>query len=406
MEDDYKPEHLQSNWLKLPVEIKTELQQILHYWESFSVDSFYGGFAGRIDENNNPDPLAPKGSVLNTRILWTFSAASHQTRNPDHQALATRAFQYVKEFLTDPVFGGLYWAVDYQGKRLDSHKQVYAQAFGIYGMSEYYRLTKDEKALELAMDWRRLIENYSRDTIKGGYIDAFGEDWTGLDDKRLSEKDENASKTMNSHLHIVEAYANLYEVSPSEELKKDIIHLLRIFDEKIINPENHHLGLFFNNDWETDNTLISYGHDIEAAWLLQSCAESIQHQPSIERAKKNALLITEAAIEGLDKDGGLWYEFNDVTKEKIHEKHWWPQAEALVGFCNAWQITGNERYKNALMKTWHFIRGHIQDKKKGEWLWGVDKNNMKMAGQDKIGLWKCPYHNSRACLEILNRLKT
>lgn len=386
-------------------ELETELRQILSYWEKFSIDSLYGGFVGKIDEDNNPEVLAPKGSVLNARILWTFSAASRLTGNPVHQTLATRAFHYVMEYLTDPVFGGLYWSVDYQGGKLDGHKQVYAQAFGIYGMSEYYRLTKDKRALEFAMDWRRLIEVHSRDSNQGGYMDAFAEDWGFLDDKRLSEKDENASKTMNSHLHVIEAYANLYEVSPSEELRKDIIDLLQIFEEKIINRNKHHLELFFNNHWETDNRLISYGHDIEAAWLLQSCAESIQHQPSIETAKKNALLITEAAMEGLDKDGGLWYEMNDVTKEKILEKHWWPQAEALVGFCNAWQITGNDAYLNAMLGTWDFIKHHIRDKNQGEWLWGVDKKNARMAGQDKIGLWKCPYHNSRACMEILKRLK-
>jgi mannobiose 2-epimerase len=392
-------------WQALPEEIESELNRILNYWQQFSIDSVNGGFAGRIDQDNNVQPIDPKGSVLNARILWSFSAAYHHTQNPVHLELASRAFVYIKDYFTDPDFGGLYWSVDYQGNMLDGRKQVYAQAFGIYGMSEYYRVTRDERALELALHWYGLIEKFSRDPLRGGYIDAFTRDWSFLGDKRLSAKDENASKTMNTHLHIIEAYANLYEVWPSQNLKTAIIHLLQLFDEKIINHENHHLGLFFTDDWQMDAGVISYGHDIEAGWLLQSSAGSIHDSALIQTARRNAEMITEAAMEGLDEDGGLWYEYNNKTSKKIFEKHWWPQAEALIGFCNAWQLTGNILYKNALIKNWHFIRNNILDKRNGEWLWGVDRDGKKMAGQDKIGIWKCPYHNTRACLELLHRLK-
>ncbi len=392
-------------WHALPAQMEKELHDILEYWQQYSVDTTYGGFAGRIDEDNKVYALDPKGSVLNARILWCFSASYHHTQNPAHLALASRAFHYIRTFLNDPEFGGLYWSVDYQGNMLDGRKQIYAQAFGIYGMSEYYRVTKDERALELALNWYQLIEKFSRDQLQGGYIDAFARDWSFLDDKRLSAKDENASKTMNTHLHIVEAYANLYEVWPSQNLKTAIIHLLKIFDEKIIKHDDHHLGLFFTDDWQMDAGVISYGHDIEAAWLLQSCAESIHGSAWIQTTRRNAVRITLAAMEGLDGDGGLWYEYDKKAGKKISEKHWWPQAEALIGFCNAWQLTGDSVYKNALIKNWHFIRNNILDKSKGEWLWGVDRDGNKMSGQDKIGMWKCPYHNSRACLEILKRLK-
>jgi mannobiose 2-epimerase len=389
-------------WQALPAEIESELNRILNYWQQFSIDSVNGGFAGRIDQDNKVQPMDPKGSVLNTRILWSFSAAYHHMQNPVHLELASRAFHYIKDYFTDPDFGGLYWSVDYQGNMLDGRKQVYAQAFGIYGMRNIIG-SQETKALELAGPvWA--IEKFSRDPLRGGYIDAFARDWSFLADKRLSAKDENASKTMNTHLHIVEAYANLYEVWPSQNLKTAIIHLLQLFDEKIINHDNHHLGLFFTNDWHMDAGIISYGHDIEAGWLLQSCAESIHDSASIQTARRNAEAITMAAMEGLDKDGGLC-EYNNKTSKKIFEKHWWPQAEALIGFCNAWQLTGNSLYKNALIKNWHFIRNYILDKRNGEWLWGVDRDGKKMAGQDKIGIWKCPYHNTRACLELLHRLK-
>lgn len=396
---------MEPEWQALPAEIESELNRILNYWHQFSIDSVNGGFAGRIDQDNKVQLIEPKGSVLNARILWSFSAAYHHTQNPVHLELASRAFHYIKDYFTDPDFGGLYWSVDYQGNMLDGRKQVYAQAFGIYGMSEYYRVTRDERALELALAWYGLIEKFSHDSRRGGYIDAFARDWSFLEDKRLSAKDENATKTMNTHLHIVEAYANLYEVWPSQNLKTAIIHLLQLFDEKIINHDNHHLGLFFTDDWQMDAGIISYGHDIEAGWLLQFCAESIHDSSSTQIARRNAEAITMAAMEGLDENGGLWYEYNTKTGEKIFEKHWWPQAEALIGFCNAWQLTGNSLYKNALIKNWHFIRNYILDKLNGEWLWGVDRDGKKMAGQDKIGIWKCPYHNTRACLELLRRLK-
>ena len=299
-------------WKSLRSELLTELVNILRYWEQFAVDEQNGGFAGKIDQDNNVDKCAPKGSVLNARILWSFSASYNYTKNPRWLELATRAFRYISEYLTDHQFGGLFWSVDHQGKMQENRKQVYAQAFGIYGMTEFYRATGNTNALELALEWYRLIEKYSRDPKHGGYIDAFSRDWTFLEDKRLSVKDENVSKTMNTHLHLVEAYANLYECSRSPDLKKNILDLLKIFNEKIINPSNHHLGLFFSDDWQMDTTMISYGHDIEAGWLLQSCAESIQDSDAIMTAKKNALLVTRAAMEGLDKHGGLWYEYNTI----------------------------------------------------------------------------------------------
>jgi len=394
-----------ADWKALPSELESELDHILRYWQLFAVDGSHEGFYGRINQENIADERAPRGSVLNARILWTFSAAYNQLHHPVYLELATRAYRYLRTYLKDPEFGGLYWSVDWLGRIQDAHKQVYAQAFGIYGMSEYYRASRNPEALEEALTLYSLIERYSRDPRYGGYIDAFSRDWSFLENKRLSAKDENASKTMNTHLHVVEAYANLYAVHPTEKLRQDIQSLLRIFNEKIIHPENHHLGLFFSEDWKMENRIISYGHDIEAGWLLQSCAESIQDSDLVTRAKTNAIQITDAAMEGLDGDGGLWYEYNRETEKRIAEKHWWPQAEALIGFFNAWQLTGDEIYKNALLKNWQFIRNHILDGLGREWHWGIDENGKLIPGQDKVGIWKCPYHNSRACLELLKRLQ-
>lgn len=385
-------------------EIRNELDNILNYWSRYSIDREKGGFAGKVDNLNNQIPHAAKGAVLNTRILWTFSAAYGVTGNPDHLVIADSAFQYIRDHFSDKQYGGVYWSLDADGNPLDTHKQVYAQSFGIYGMSEYYRASGNGEALALAIEWYRLIEQYSLDTRYGGYIDAFSRNWSFLEDKRLSAKDDNAVKTMNTHLHIIEGYANLYEIWPDPLLGIRIRELLTIFQEKILNKKNSHLELFFDEEWNLKPGFISYGHDIEAGWLLQSCAESINDEAWIARTKANAVNITNAAMEGLDKDGGLWYELDAKIGRPVKEKHWWPQAEALIGLCNAWQITGITGYRDAMLGNWQFIKKHILDQGKGEWFWGIKQDYSVMEGHDKIGLWKCPYHNSRACMQIIKRL--
>jgi mannobiose 2-epimerase len=387
-------------------EIRGELDHVLQYWNRYAVDTGKGGFAGKINNANNQIPGASKGTVLNSRILWTFSAAYSLSENPAHLALAERAFCYIRDHFNDPIHGGLYWSVDAAGNLLDSHKQIYAQSFGIYGMSEYYRATGSEEALEMAIAWFRLVEQYSLDKQYGGYIDAFSRDWSFLEDKRLSAKDSNAVKTMNTHLHIIEGYSNLYKVWPDSLLRIRIRELLTIFDERILNKQTGHLELFFDERWTAETGIISYGHDIEAGWLLQHCAESIGDANLISVSKFNAIRITDAAMEGFDQDAGLWYELDTKANRLVKEKHWWPQAEALVGLCNAWQISGDPRYQEAMFRNWLFIKKYILDPEAGEWYWGVNSDHIPMEGQDKAGFWKCPYHNSRACMEIIRRLTT
>jgi len=385
-------------------EICGELDLILGYWSRYSIDTEKGGFAGKVNNANKQIPGAAKGTVLNSRILWTFSAAYSRSGNPAHLALAERAFHYTRDHCNDPVHGGLFWSLDAAGNPLDTHKQIYAQSFGIYGMSEYYRATGSAEALEMAIAWFRLVEQHSLDTQHGGYIDAFSRDWSFLEDKRLSAKDDNAVKTMNTHLHIIEGYANLYAVWPDPLLRIRIRELLTIFNEKILNKQTGHLELFFDEHWTPEPGVISYGHDIEAGWLLQSCAESLRDKNLIAVSKSNAIRITEAAMEGFDTDGGLWYELDTKANQLVKEKHWWPQAEALVGLCNAWQLSGDTRYQEAMYRNWLFIKKYIRDPEQGDWYWGIKSDHNPMEDRDKIGFWKCPYHNSRACMEIIRRL--
>ena len=395
---------MKSNLKNLKVELQQELQSILSYWIENTIDKKNGGFIGQIDYNNIGHGEAEKGSVLNARVLWTFSAAYSISKNEDYLNTAKRAFEYLSEHFYDKEFGGVFWSINPDGTPKDTKNQIYALAFVIYGLSEFYSISKDEKALELAISLYNKIQKYSYDSAKGGYFEAFTRDWQAIDDLRLSEKDANEKKTMNTHLHIVEAYANLYKVWKNESLQKVTVELLETIEKYFINTETGHLRLFFDENWIEKKDVISYGHDIEAAWLLLQCAEIVGDEELISRYQKYAIQIAEVTKEGIDQDGGLWYEYDPAADELMAEKHWWPQAELMIGYYTAWELSGKEEYLNILFKNWDFTQQHIIDKENGEWIWGIYQDYSLME-KDKAGFWKCPYHNGRACIELISRIQ-
>ena len=384
--------------------MQEELDRILLYWIQYVPDKTHGGFYGKIDHDNMVSENAPKGSVLNSRILWAFSASYNFTKNDAYKIIADRAFDYFVQYFIDEKYGGVYWTVDFYGAPADTKKQTYAVAFAVYGLSEYYKINQSSKAKQIAIDLYHTILTHTQDEKYGGYFEAFARDWTELADLRLSAKDANEKKSMNTHLHVIEAFANLYMIWPDEKLKQNIEELLDLFSEHIIDKKNHHLILFFEEDWSIKSDMISYGHDIEAAWLLQEAAEIIGDEKRVKQFKDLALLMANASKEGLDNDGGLWYEYEPETKHLIKQKHSWPQAEAMIGFFNAWQISGDENYLKNSLQSWAFTEKNILDKERGEWVWGIHENGDVMTEEDKAGIWKCPYHNSRACLELLKRI--
>lgn len=382
--------------------LEDELAHILNYWKNTVVNKKRDGFYGAVSYTDIPDPDAPLGIVMYSRLLWSFSAAASFTGDPEWRSLAGLAYTGIADFFEDKEWGGVFWSVSPDGRIMDDRKQLYGIAFCIYGLSEYYSLTRDSNVLAKATTLYRLIEHYGFDTTCNGYVEAFTRDWKEISDMRLSEKDQNERKTMNTHLHIVEAYANLYAVWPDQGLKERIQNLLFLFDARFIDPETGHLNLFFNDQWDLKSRLISYGHDIEAAWLLAWCAGQIGDTSWLERINNKVPRIADAAARGLDGDGGLWYEFEPETHQLVMEKHAWPQAEALLGFYHAWTVTGDEKYLRKLRQCWSFIQQFIKDKQGGEWFWGVygDYSVMK---KDKAGFWKCPYHNTRAVLGLLKK---
>ncbi|AXY73907.1 N-acyl-D-glucosamine 2-epimerase [Paraflavitalea soli] len=390
-------------------EIEQEFRSILSWWIDHAQDEQYGGFYGSIDHHNTIDILAPKGSVLNSRILWAFSAAWNRTQHQPYLAMATRAYEYIVMHFADEVMGGVYWTVDHAGHPFDTKKQVYAQAFTLYAFCEYYKASRQELVKDRAIELYTLIERYSYDREREGYLEAFDREWQPMKDLRLSAKDANEQKSMNTHLHVLEAYTNLYAIWPDDGLRRQITRLINNFLDHIIHPVSHHQILFFDEHWHARSTIVSFGHDIEASWLLVEAANIVSDGELIIRVKKVALQMAYAAARGLDFDGGMWYEQDSATNLWVKEKHWWPQAEALVGFFHAWQMSSDNIFLQHTLNNWEFIRENMIDTEFGEWRWGVlneasGTDKTIMSWEDKAGLWKCPYHNGRACMELMKRI--
>ncbi len=386
-------------------ELLSEVRRILQFWQSHMVDREREGFYGRIDGEGRLHPEADKGVVLNTRILWTFAAAHRHFGDTAYRHLAVRACDYLRRHFADQKHGGVYWMLDCEGKVLESKKQIYAQAFAVYALAEYHQAVLEEIAREWAIELFYLIEKYSYDEAQGGYLEAFSQDWKLLDDLRLSDKDANEVKTMNTHLHVLEAYTNLYRIWRDELLRQRLEQLIQLFLDTILDTESAHLGLFFDENWQLRSQKISFGHDIEAAWLLTEAAELLEAPDLLARVQQAAVRIAEAVLkEGVGTDGGLLNEAGPDGFTDTH-KDWWPQAEAMVGFYNAYRLSGDLRFFEAAQASWKFTKNNLIDRENGEWYWAATQDGQPMLSEDKAGPWKAPYHNTRACLEMVSRLK-
>lgn len=384
--------------------LEDELDRILSYWIENTVDEAHGGFIGEIDGYGRVVDDAPKGAILNGRILWTFSAAYNYTKNDEYLSMANRAYDYLTRVFIDKSNGGVFWEVNLDGIPINTRKQAYAQGFAVYGLSEYYRASGNEEALELAKTLYQLVETHFWDIENEGYLEALNEEWKLLEDMRLSPKEANWPKSMNTHLHILEPYTNLYRCWKNPDLAESIKNIIRIFLDKIIDNETAHFNLLFDYDWTVKTSITSYGHDIEGSWLLAEAAEVLGDEQLIEEVNAMAIRMVDATFkEGTDGDGSLFNEKEGSYLDS--DKHWWPQAEAMVGYINVWQLTGQQWYLTEAEKVWNFINRYLIDRKNGEWFWRVDKNGNPYIEDEKVGFWKCPYHNSRALIEVCSRLK-
>lgn len=392
----------------LRAELKAELTQgILPYWMGPALDARHGGFVGAITGDDVPLPGAAKGSVLNARILWTFAAAYHALGDGRYHAAAERAADFFRAHFIDRLHGGVYWMVDADGAPRDERKHVYAQAFAIYALSEYYRATGHEESLRVAIGLFRLIERHAHDAEHGGYEEAFSRGWVRLDDVRLGDGDADERKSMNTHLHLLEGYTNLYRCWPDPILRQRLRDVIELFLTHIVDSATGHGRQFFDGDWRPKSDAVSFGHDIEASWLLLKGAEAIGDDLLRRRVAPVSLRMAETVLTNAfdTSGGGVFYEMRrDGTVDT--DKEWWPQAEAIVGFVNAYQESGRETFLQAAWETWRFTKRYVVDHQHGEWHRRVTRDGVVCAGLEKAGPWKCPYHNARACLEVMVRAAT
>lgn len=378
---------------------------ILPFWIDKMVDHENGGFYGRIDGHGNLHADAEKGGILNARILWTFSAAYRVLGKSEYLEMATRAKDYIIAHFIDREYGGTYWSLDYKGNPKDTKKQFYAIGFMIYGLSEYVRATGDKEALDYAIQLFECIEEHSLDVIYNGYIEACTREWGEIADMRLSDLDANYPKSQNTHLHIIEPYANLYRVWKDERLEKALRNMINIFTDKILNPETNHLDLFFEKDWTRGaGHLESYGHDIECSWLMHEAALVLGDAEVLKKVEEIVPLVAKASEKGLNPDGSMIHEANLDTGHVDDDLHWWVQAEAVVGFYNIYQHFGDESALDKSLQCWQYIKDNLIDYEGGEWYWSRRPDGTLNLDDDKAGFWKCPYHNGRMCLEIIERI--
>lgn len=391
----------------LAKQLKTELKEDILPWWSERMTCPEGGFHGRIDGNGRLDPSAPKGAIMNARLLWTFASAYRLLKDSpeadSYLETAQRAKREIIDRFYDKVYGGIFWSLNPDGSPLDTKKQIYAIAFVIYGLAELNRATGDAEALEYAIKLFNAIEDHSFDAEKDGYFEAFTKDWAPIEDMRLSEKDANESKTMNTHLHVLEAYTCLYRVWENGLLRDRLRGLIEIFERRIL-ADDGHLRLFFDDDWNCSYSTISYGHDIEASWLIHEAALVLGDAQTTERIERLVPEIAAAAFEGFGPEGGMIYEREGHEGECDADRHWWVQAETVVGSFNLWEHFGSqEGLENALM-CWEFIKASLIDREGGEWFWSLRADGSVNRDDDKAGFWKCPYHNGRMCMEIIERV--
>ena len=386
--------------------ISSELDNIGQWWLDNTFDNEFGGFVGEIDFNGEVVTDANKGIVQNSRILWFYSEKALSCGQKKYQEAATRAYEYLLTYFDDKEFGGAIWEISPSGEPVNCKKQTYAQSFCIYAFCAYFKLTGDKGALSKAEQYFELIEKHSRDRDFGGYIEAYTQQWQEIEDLRLSDKDLNAPKSMNTHLHVLEAYSALYSVFPTEKVKEALTHVLDIFEKQIINHDNNHLRLFFDHQWTDLSLTISYGHDIEASWLLWEAAEKLGHENKIAQFKTIILAIADTCIkESIGKHKQVCDEYEIADNIRHEESHWWVQAEALVGFLNAYMLTKEEKYYQACKDIWLFIQRYHKDYFAGEWHWLSSADNHKMSNFYKAGFWKAPYHNGRAMMEVIKLFK-
>lgn len=375
--------------------------RLLPFWKALR-DEENGGYYGYMDFDLNLDKTAEKGCILNSRILWFFSEAAIVLKDESLIPYARHAYDFLKEKCFDQEFGGVYWSLTYDGQPLDDTKHTYNQAFAIYALSSYYRLTGEKAALRLAQNLFRVIEKKCSD--EGGYLEAFTRDFLPASNEKLSENGVMAERTMNTLLHVFEGYAGLYQASHFPEAAQAMRRILNIYAGMVYNPHLRRQEVFFDRDYNSLIDLTSYGHDIESSWLID-WGTSLLGDKELERTvyQIDSDLSDHILKTAFMPDGSV---VNECEKGAVDtHRVWWVQAESVLGFVNAWSKHLEQiGYRDAAAQVWRYITEKVEDRRPGgEWFWRLDKNGQPDKAKPIVEPWKCPYHNGRMCLELIRR---
>lgn len=379
-------------------EIKLHLvQKILPFWQALKDDA-HGGYIGYVGMDLAANPEAFKGCILNSRILWTFSTAARVLDDPSYLPYAKQAYDFMQAFV-DEENGGLYWSVTYDGKPLDTTKHTYCQAFAIYGLAAYARATGEDEPLLMAMQLFDTIQSRCRDRM--GYCEAYKRNFTPESNEKLSENGVMAEKTMNTLLHIIEAYAELYRASKDARVALATTSALDQVLRAVYDPQKARLNVFFDRDFHSLIDLQSYGHDIEASWLLWDAVKTVISKDQQAPYRKMTLVLADSIYRRAFTDTGVINECENGVNDL--KRIWWVQAEAVLGFQNAYKITGEQRYRDSARSIWETIKSTIIDpRENSEWFVHAEPNGTP-ANLPIVDEWKCPYHNGRMCLEVITR---
>ena len=390
----------------LKADFEKELKNVLSFWATKAIDPKTGQFYGEIDHYGTPEPDAHKGIIMYSRIMWTFAAACRFYKNNDYKPFADKARSFIETHFLDKKNGGVYWETDCNGAVVVNKKQVYAEAFTIYAYAEYFLAFNDNSALDFAMKLFDKLETICYDKQNGGYFEAFSETWDKLDDVRLSDKDLNEPKGMNTNLHVLEAYTTLYEATKDSRVGKALKDEILLYLNTIVD-KNNHVTIFFSEDWQPKTTEISYGHDIESTWLIWEAAELLNDKTLLDEIRPKILAMVDTFIaEGFDTEtNSTWYEYFPKTGKKDSDRHWWVQIEAVEGLANAFDMTGNENYRQLALKQWRYISEKLIDRVHGEWFWRIDDDGYPVDSEPKMGMWKCPYHNGRGLMHMIREME-
>lgn len=382
-------------------EIRKHLNEdIIPFWKKLK-DEEYGGFYGEMGYDLKLVKKADKGCILNSRILWFFSNAYMTVQDEECRSYASHAFHFLRDVFYDKEFGGVYWSVSYDGKPKDDSKHTYNQSFAIYALASYYGITQDKEALSMAYDLVKRVEICCKDDY--GYLEAFDRRFQPVDNEKLSENGIMAGRTMNTLLHVFEAYSELYRIDHNKDIADKMAWMLDIFADKIYNPKERRLEVFFDLNYNSLIDLNSYGHDIEASWLIDRGVELLGDPVYEEKitpiTKDLASHIHSVALD----ENSLYNECEDGRVDT--KKVWWVQAEALLGFLNGYHKDPTKtQYLETVGKIWDYIKNYMIDQRSGsEWFNELHKDGTPIKEKEIVGPWKCPYHNGRMCFEVINR---